>query len=382
MVRHNFPADGKYVFRASLYFRSLGPLFGDNKPAEGEQLEIAVNGERVALFDINRKMKVTEDLRTPPFPVKAGPQTVSAAFIQRSEGPVQDFVMPFEQATADLTVGNVQGLTGLPHLRNLGIDGPYDVTGVSDTPSRHTIFSCRPTDDREELSCAREIISRLARQAFRRPVSDRDVQRLMDLYESGRQERDFDSGIRMAAHALVADPEFLFRFERTPAGVLPGSNYRVSDLELASRLSYFLWSSAPDEELLTLASADRLSDSATLEQQVRRMLAAPRADALTTSFASHWLRLQNLKDSHPDVLSLPRLGSEPVRVNAPRNRVVLRQHRARGPVHRRSSHGGLHVRRSEAGSALRDPERHWQAVPTGAGCRFRTVVACWGTAAS
>ena len=305
VVRHNFPADGNYVFRASLYFRSLGPLFGDNKPAEGEQLEIAVNGERVALFDIRRKMKVTEDFRTPPFPVKAGPQTVSAAFIRRFDGPVQDFLSPFEQATADLTTGNVRGLTGLPHLRNMGVDGPYDVTGVSETPSREKIFTCRPAVGAEETACAEEIVSRLARQAFRRPVTGGDVTRLMALYASGRSERDFDAGIRMAVQAILADPEFLFRFERTPADVAPGENHRISDLEVASRLSYFLWSSAPDDELTTVAADGSLIDPLVLERQVRRMLGDPRAEALTSNFASHWLRLQNLKDSHPDVFLYP-----------------------------------------------------------------------------
>ena len=131
VVTHNFPADGEYVFRLSFYYSSIGPLFGDNDPAEGEQIEIAVNGERVALLDIDRKMKTTDDLRTLPIRIAAGPQRISAAFIQRSAGPVQDFVMPFERALADLSTGHFPGLTGLPHLRNLGIDGPYDVTGVS-----------------------------------------------------------------------------------------------------------------------------------------------------------------------------------------------------------------------------------------------------------
>ena len=300
-IRHNFPADGDYVFIASLYFRSLGPLFGDNVPAEGEQLEIAVNGERVALFDINRKMKVSEVLKTPPIPVQAGPQTVSASFVERAEGPVQDFVMPFARATADLTTGNVEGLTGLPHLRNLGVKGPYDVTGVSDTPSRGKIFVCRPEQASEEARCAREILAKLARQAFRRPVSDEDLTNLLDLYASGREQGDFDSGIRTALQGILADPEFIFRFERTPANVVPGGIYRITDQELASRLSFFLWSGAPDEELITVASEGKLSEPAVLERQVRRMLADPRAATLSTNFASHWLHLQNLKDAHPDV---------------------------------------------------------------------------------
>ena len=307
-VRHNFPADGDYEFRISLYFRSLGPLFGDNKPAEGERVEVTVDGQRVMLFDIDRKMKQTADLRTEPFPVTAGPHVVAASFVRRMEGPVQDFVMPFDQATADLTTGNVQGLTGLPHLRNIGIAGPYAVTGVSDTPSRRKIFTCRPESngaEATELDCAKSIVGRLARLAFRRPVSEPDLANLMQLYRHGRSGGDFDAGIRSALQAILADPEFIFRFERVPDGVRPGEDYRVSDLELASRLSFFLWSSIPDEELLAVASAGDLSKPGELERQVRRMLDDPRAETLSTNFAGHWLHLQNLQDVHPDVYVYP-----------------------------------------------------------------------------
>ena len=309
VVTHNFPADGEYIFRLSFYYSSIGPVFGDNIPAEGEQIEIAVNGERVALLDFDRKMKTTEDLRTPPIRIAAGPQTISAAFIQRAAGPVQDFVMPFERALADLSTGHFPGLTGLPHLRNLGIDGPYDVTGVSETASRRLIFSCRPATAtataNDELPCAREIIARLARKSFRRPITDRDLSHLLGLYDRGRAEADFDSGVRMALQAILADPAFVFRFERTPPGIDAGASYRVSDLELASRLSFFLWSSIPDEPLLAAAEQGRLSDPAELGRQIRRMLDDPRSETLSTNFASHWLRLQNLRDAHPDVYLFP-----------------------------------------------------------------------------
>jgi len=307
VVTHNFPADGEYVFRMSFYYSSIGPIFGDNIPAEGEQIEIAVNGERMALLDFDRKMKTTEDLRTPPIRIAAGPQTVSAAFIQRAAGPVQDFVMPFDRALADLSTGHFPGLTGLPHLRNLGIDGPYNVTGVSEGPTRRRVFSCRPATetDEDERACATEIIARLARQAFRRPVAERDLSPLLALYAASRAEGDFESGVRMALQAILADPEFVFRFERTPAGVDAGASHRVSDIELASRLSFFLWSSIPDEALLLAAEQGRLSQPAELERQVRRMLADPRSETLATNFASHWLRLQNLRDAHPDVFLFP-----------------------------------------------------------------------------
>ena len=305
VVRHNFPADGEYTFWMSFYYASIGPLFGDNIPAEGEQIEVAIDGERVALLDIPRDIKTIDDVRTEPIKVTAGPHDVSAAFIERGAGPVEDFVMPFERVLVDLSTGHFPGLTGLPHLRNLGINGPYDVTGVSPIPSHEKIFVCRPDDLTEEISCAREIVSKLARQAFRRPVTDQDVDQLMFYFGSGREQGDFDAGIRLALQALLADPEFLFRFERDPEGAEPGTNHRITDLELASRLSYFLWSSAPDDELITVAAEGQLSDPAILEQEVRRMLAAPKAETLSTNFASHWLRLQNLKDIHPDAYLFP-----------------------------------------------------------------------------
>ena len=304
-VRHHFPADGDYVFRLSFYFASIGAFFGDNIPAEGEQIEIAVDGERVALVDLDRKLRTTDVLRTPPIPIEAGPHQVSASFLQRAAGPVQDFVMPFEQALADLSTGHFPGLTGLPHLRNLGIDGPYEVAGVSDTPSRARLFTCRPAGADDEPRCAVEILARVARRAFRRPLAEADRARLLEFFETGRAEGDFDDGIRLGLQAVLADPEFLFRFERTPDDVAPGEIYRLGDLELASRLSFFLWSGLPDDELLRVAAAGRLSDPDELERQVRRMLGDPRAEALSTSFASHWLRLQNLRDIQPDVYLYP-----------------------------------------------------------------------------
>ena len=221
-VRHHFPADGDYVFRLSFYFASIGALFGDNIPAEGEQIEIAVNGERVALLDMDRKLRTTDVLRTAPITIKAGPQMISAAFIQRSSGPVQDFVMPFDQALADLSTGHFPGLTGLPHLRNLGIDGPYDVTGVSDTASRVRLLTCQPSAPSDEAGRARDILSDLARRAFRRPLTVEDEVRISGFYERGRTDGTFETGVRLGVQAILADPEFLFRFERTPSNVAEG----------------------------------------------------------------------------------------------------------------------------------------------------------------
>lgn len=308
-VRHNFAADGDYSFRITLYFTTNTLLFGTWR--KGEQLEVAVNGRRVALLDINPRMKVDDDLRTPPIHIQAGPQLISASFVQKASGPVDDFVMPYEQSLEDLFAGQIQGLTALPHVRDLGIDGPYHITGVSDTPSRRRIFTCRPESDADEIPCARKILGGLARHAWRRPVTDNDTEELLSAWQQGRSffggfgGGGFDGGVRQGLELILASPQFTFRFERTPAGVHPGQNYRVSDIELASRLSYFLWSSAPDEELLAIAEAGKLKNRLLLERQVRRMLADPRSEALAKNFAGQWLYLRNLRDVQPDVFTYP-----------------------------------------------------------------------------
>jgi len=301
VINHTFPADGEYSLKLTLYFTTNTFVFGTH--AKGEQIEVTLNGEHVALLNVNPLMKVDDDIRTGPIKIKAGPQTITASFIEKASGPVDDFVQPFEHSLGDLFLGRTQGLTGLPHLRDVGINGPYNITGVSDTPSRARIFKCRPTGD-NELGCAKTILSALARQAYRRPANKADLEDLLSTFQAGRNQGDFDSGIRMALQLILANPEFVFRFERTPSSVAPGSSFRVSDLELASRLSYFLWSRGPDDQLLTLASRGKLKN-AVLDEQVRRMLADPRAEALAKNFAGQWLYLRNLQDSQPDLFAYP-----------------------------------------------------------------------------
>ncbi len=303
-VVFDFPADGEYVFKSAFYYSLDGPLFGKNQ-GKTTQLEISVNGERAALLDIDPNIKLTDYPSTPPIKIKAGPQRIAAAFIEKAEGPIEDLISQPDLSLVDLNNAETPGMTSLVHLREFSIIGPTKVTGVSDTPSRRRIFTCRPAAAADELPCAKTIIATLARRAFRRPVSDSDLEGLLGFYQEGRNDGDFDSGIRTAVQAVIADPEFVFRFERTPANVSGGSNYRVSGLELASRLSYFLWSSAPDDELLTLASQGKLSDNAVLEKQVRRMLSDARAETLATNFAGQWLHLQNLKDAQPDAFLYP-----------------------------------------------------------------------------
>ncbi|MEE8115926.1 MAG: DUF1592 domain-containing protein, partial [Gemmatimonadales bacterium] len=313
-VIHNFPADGEYTFRVSFHHETTGALFGNGRAAlhtaDGkEQLEISINGERVALLEIDRWMHRSDpngvNMRTDPIFVRAGPQRVSAAFIRRSEGPLQDLVSPHDWSLASTSVAGAYGLTSLPHLRDLAITGPYRAAGVSDTPSRREIFTCRPTSPEEERPCAEEIVSRLGTRAYRRPIEANELADLMDFYEDGAANGGFELGIRTSLEAMLASPHFVFRFEKTPAGAAPGESYRISDLDLASRLSFFLWASPPDGELIALASAGELSNPPVFEQQVRRMLADSRTEALGPRFAGQWLRLQDLDKINPDVRKQP-----------------------------------------------------------------------------
>ncbi len=303
-VVHNFPADGEYTFKMIFYASLDGPLFGRNQ-GKGQQIEISVNRERVALLDIDPNLKSTEDLRTHPIKIQAGPQRVAAAFIQKFDGPLEDDVMPIELSLADLNNAAFPGVTSLPHLSDFSISGPFHPTGVSETPSRSKIFVCRPEAGADEFPCARKIVAKLARQAYRRPVNDADLEDLMGFFQRGRNKGDFETGISTALQAIISSPEFVFRFERTPVGTAAGTNYRISDLELASRLSYFLWSTAPDDQLITVANEGKLGNPVMLEKQVRRMLADRRSEALVKNFASQWLHLQNLKAVQPDAFVYP-----------------------------------------------------------------------------
>jgi mono/diheme cytochrome c family protein len=307
-VVHVFPADGEYVFRMMMHSIPTGQLYGST--TRGEQIEISVNGERKAILDINPRMSEADpkgiNIETEPIFVKAGPQRVSAAFIQRWESPVDDLMAPVDYTLADTQIGSALGITTVPHLRELAITGPHKVTGVSDTISRRRVFICRPTTLAEEAPCAERIIRNLANYAFRRPANGDEVQGLLGFYEDGRKQGDFEIGIRTALQAILASPQFIFRLERAPAGVKPGQNYRITDIDLASRLSYFLWSTSPDQELVALAMKNQLRAPGVLEAQVRRMLKDARSEALATRFASLWLRLQDLDKIHPDALTFPR----------------------------------------------------------------------------
>ena len=313
-VTHTFPADGEYRFRVSFHHETTGELFGSGRGAlhtteRREQIEIAIDGERAAVFELDRWMHVSDpngvNLWTAPIHVTAGPHRVSAVFVPQFDGPVQDLISPHDWSLASTSIANAYGFTSLPHLRDLAVRGPEAVTGVSETPSRARIFTCRPAAPEEERGCAAEIIGRLGAAAYRRPLTAANHAALMALYEAGRVDGGFEAGVRMAVEGMLASPHFVFRFEEPPVDVPATASFPISDHDLASRLSFFLWSSAPDAELLELATAQRLSEPDVLEGQVRRMLADPRAEALATRFASQWLRLPDLETLQPDVRVYP-----------------------------------------------------------------------------
>ena len=303
-VMHTFPADGEYSFTMTLEHTTTGAGFV-GQIMRSEQIEVSIDGERVALLDVDQWMTFDDPngiaMETDPVFIRAGPRRVTAAFITRTEGPAEDLMSPHDWSLADRHTGiSGYGLTILPHLRDLVIGGPYSTTGVSETPVRRRIFTCRPTTPDEARPCAEEIISRLAAQAYRRPLEDRDIDGLMAFFEEGGEESGFEGGIRTALQALLASPYFVFRFEEPPAGVETGDSYRINDVDLASRLSLFLWGAPPDDELMTVARNATLSDTDVLERQVRRMLGDSRAETLGPRFAAQWLRLQDLDKVHPE----------------------------------------------------------------------------------
>lgn len=302
---HTFPADGMYTFRANI---------GGGLGTRLEDLDFSVDGARIALLAYEKGVESSlssadapqgaDYMRTDPVFVKAGQQRVSVSFVRRNEGPYEDLIRPHDWSMASNGSASA-GTTAAPHVIELTVTGPLKVTGMSDSPSRKIIFSCHPKTKLEETPCAREIVSRMASRAYRRPVTTRDTDALMKFYKSGSVAGGFDEGIRTALQAMLASPYFIFRFEKVPVGLADGRDYNISDVELASRLSFFIWGSIPDEKLLTLATMKQLSQPGVLNAQVKRMLADPRAEALAPRFAAQWLRLQDLEKVHPDAFFFP-----------------------------------------------------------------------------
>jgi hypothetical protein len=277
LIQHTFPLDGEYDFRIT---RS-GVGVGQTSVGGDEEFEISVNGERVYVTGRNspRDIRLT---------LKAGPQSIGIAVLKkRNARGVEDLYGVF---AASLGVSTVS------------ITGPFNAAGPGDTPGRRRIFVCHPASASEELPCARQILRTIARRAFRQPVADSDVamETLLTFYQTGRAQGSFDMGIQQALARILVDPRFLYRFEREPANLAAGASYRLPDLELASRLSFFLWSSIPDDELLDVAGQGKLSQPAVLERQVRRMLADSRSEALAKNFGGQWLYLRDLKNAKPE----------------------------------------------------------------------------------
>ncbi|HKE83247.1 MAG TPA: DUF1592 domain-containing protein [Vicinamibacterales bacterium] len=307
-VRSEFPVDGTYVVKVE--------LAGGGR--ERNDLEVTVDGARAALRTIGdegggrgrgRGAATAAPLEF-PLQLKAGPKVVGVSFVQHSEARDENTLRP-----------RMRSRGTQPAIASVTISGPFDVKASGDSPSRKRIFVCTPStrfarsgqapsSDASDLDCARKILSTLARRAYRHPITDADLQDLLPFYESGRKEGGFDRGIQRAIERLLVSSQFLFRIERPPANLAGGANlagtvYRVSDLELASRLSFFIWSSIPDDELLDVAIAGRLKDPKTLEQQVRRMLADPRSESLVTNFAAQWLFLRDIDAKRPDEILFP-----------------------------------------------------------------------------
>jgi cytochrome c5 len=309
-VRYTFPVDGEYTFQVKLYRTNLNIVRGLQYPHD---VEFTVDGERIYLTTIGGKEDLASLFEKPTdtgdavdarlkvrVPVKAGPHVVTAAFVQDPAVEDSTRLQGYVRSSAD----NFDW-AGRPHMQTLAITGPFNVTGAGDTPSRRRIFTCRPTSADAERGCAKEILSTIARRGYRKPVADADMEPVMRFYDLGRREGNFDRGVQMGLERILASPQFMFRLERDPAGAAPGSVYKVSDLELASRLSFFLWSSVPDDELLSVAAAGKLKDPAMLDRQARRMLADDKAHSLVSNFAGQWLQLRNVRSVQPNSDEFP-----------------------------------------------------------------------------
>jgi hypothetical protein len=307
-VRHTFPLDAEYQFQIALLRTNLEAIRGLEHP---HQLEIAVDGERIFLGtvggdaekgqtgSITERSDATDARLRVRVRVNAGPRVVTAAFI-RKIGESPNRLRPFLRSNAG-TYDN----TGRPHVKSLTVTGPFEATGPGDTPSRRRVFICRPASAADEEPCARRIVSTLAERAWRRPVTPADVEPLLAFYREGRSKGTFDTGIQLALRRLLASPSFVFRVEQEPEAVPPGGVFAVSGHELASRLSFFLWSSQPDEQLASAAVSGRLRRPEVLEGEVRRMLADPRADAFVENFAGQWLHVRNLQNRAPNTDEFP-----------------------------------------------------------------------------
>ena len=316
VIRHYFPVDGEYTVKVLLRRQYYDYIVGMGEP---HQIDIRLDGVRLKRFTFggqDKGLTMPESFAgntqgSPEFevymhtadagfevriPVKAGEHEVGISFVRRyweEEGVLQPPQIGFARTTNEYYHGN-------PGVEFVMIGGPYGAVSHGDSPSRRKIFVCTPNSATAEAACARKILSSLATRAYRRPLTDEDLNTLLEFYRAGRAEKDFDTGIEQGLERILAAPSFLFRVEDVPAHATPGTAYRLSDLDVASRLSFFLWSSLPDEELLNLAIRGKLKDPQVLEQQEQRMLRDPRSRALVDGFATRWLGLSKLAGLVPD----------------------------------------------------------------------------------
>jgi len=303
LLKYQFPADGEYTFKVKGVTGYFQAVLGGVK---GEQLEVTVDGARVKLFDWDKDISTTTGMgrSTQRIPVKAGLHTVGVTFLATNDVPGSELNRPFQRTMN--TPGSIPGFLFYPHVGQVWVEGPYNAAGASGTMAREKIFVCHPASARNEAECARTILSTLVKHAYRRPATSADLAVLTEFYQAGRGEGgSFDDGIEAALQRVLVDPEFVYRSEPEPAALAAAKSYRIGDLALASRLSFFLWSSVPDDQLIDLAAQGKLKDPAVLEQQVRRMLADPKSESLIDNFTGQWLGVRSLKTSEPVVNLFP-----------------------------------------------------------------------------
>jgi hypothetical protein len=312
LINRTLPLDGEYQFRVTLFRTNLGTMRG----LEYEhQLEISVDGQRVhlAAFGGDNEIKASSDNPTTTgdsvdgrftvrLPLKAGPHRIGVAFLEKTHAFNTRRLQNYVRSSSDTI-----DFSGYPHIDEVILTGPFNATGAGQTPSRRRLFVCQPKARAEETACARQIVATVARRAYRSDVSEKDLATLMDFFQQGRKDGgSFQSGIDLALRRVLASPKFIFRTERDPPSrAVAGQAYRISDTELASRLSFFLWSSIPDDELLDAAARGTLSAPAASERQVRRMLTDPKSQSLIDNFVGQWLQLRNLKNKQPNSHEFP-----------------------------------------------------------------------------
>jgi hypothetical protein len=309
LIEHNFPLDAEYDFNSVLVRNIVGYMTGLEWPHE---FEISIDGEQVFLAQVggeednlssDQNMSAAAELidarLKTRIPVTAGLHKVAVTFLQKNAAESHE---PLELHTRDL---DLQNMNGVPTLDYVDIIGPFNAVGSGDTASRSKIFSCYPQAAAEQQTCAATILGSIGEHAYRRPLEPADLNMIMSFYEDGAESGGFEHGIQTALRFILTSPEFLFRSEPDPESVAAGEVYAISDLALASRLSFFLWSSIPDEELLALAASNKLNEPEVFAEQVDRMLRDPKAIALVDNFAAQWLFLRNLKSINPDTRTFP-----------------------------------------------------------------------------